>query len=509
MPGNKAFEELFLPNIYDVIIIGGGVVGCMTARFLSRYDLSILVIEKESDIGSGTSAANTALIHPGYDPVPGSLKAKLNVKANPLWDNLSDELKFEFERVGDYVVAIGQEEIPKLDKLMQQGRQNGVSGMRMVSSEEMRRREPLINTGVSAAIFAETGGICDPFMATISAAENAVQNGVQFLLDTELNGFILNGQKITGIQTNRGDFASRWVINAAGLFADEVMHFAQVNPDFKITPRRGEYFILDGADMNIRSVYFPVPTEISKGIMVTTTVHGNTLLGPNAEDIQDKSGADNSSSGMQEVLTGAKKLVPSIQMRSIIATFAGLRASGNASCKTAGVDYGHDFLIEIPKEVPNLVNLAGIESPGLTSAPAIAMMAIDLIKDAGEKFVEKKEWDPVRKLRLRFRHLSVKQQQKLIEKDDRYGRVICRCENITEGEIVAEIHSPIPARTYDAIKRRTWLGTGRCQGAFDMPRVIAILARELRISPLMATKKGSDSQFLFRETKQVEEGDGN
>ena len=219
--------------------------------------------------------------------------------------------------------------------------------------------------------------------------------------------------------------------------------------------------------------------------------------------------ANNTINGMQEVMAGAQKLVPSINPRSIIATFSGLRASGNAPCQTAGVDYQHDFLIEIAKEKPNLVNLAGIESPGLTAAPVIAQMVIDMMKEAGEKFVEKKNWNPIRPARPRFRHLSRKQQQELIEKDSRYGRVICRCENITEGEIVAEIHSAIPARTYDAIKRRTWLGTGRCQGGFDLPRVTAILARELGISPLDVTKKGDESRFLTRQTKQTEAGNGN
>ncbi len=498
-----------MSQFFDIIIIGGGVAGCMAARYLSRHELSILLIEKEADICSGTSAANTALIHPGYDPLPGSLKAKLNVAANPLWDNLAGELNIEFKRAGDYVVAIGAEEISQLAELMHQGRQNGVAGMHILSADEMRKREPLINPSVSGAIFAETGGMCDPFMATVAAAENAVQNGMQIAIETKFENFLFEGQKIIGVHTNRGDFTCRWVINAAGLFSDEVMHQAGVHPEFRITPRRGEYFILDSADMNIRSVYFPVPSETSKGILVTTTVHGNTLLGPNAEDIHDKLNTENTSSGMQEVLDGAQKLVPSINPRSIIATFSGLRAGGNAPCQTAGVDYQHDFLVEISREKPNLVNLAGIESPGLTSAPAIALMVIDLMRDAGEKFTEKKNWNPIRPARMRFRHLSRKQQQELIEKDNRYGRVICRCENITEGEIVAEIHSPIPARTYDAIKRRTWLGTGRCQGGFDLPRVTAILARELGISPLEVTKKGDESRFLTRETKQTEAGNGN
>jgi glycerol-3-phosphate dehydrogenase len=293
-------------------------------------------------------------------------------------------------------------------------------------------------------------------------------------------------------------------VNAAGLYADEVMHKAGVRPEFNITPRRGEYFILDRMDMTIHTVVFPVPTAISKGILVAATVHENTLIGPNAQEIEHKENKANSSEGMQEVMTGAQKLFPSISPRSVIAQFAGLRAGGNASCEDASVNYHSDFIIEISQNVQGLINLGGIESPGLSCAPAIAQRVVELLKDAGEKLVEKKAWNPTRLARPRFRHLDNEQRKALIKKDERYGRVVCRCENVTEGEIAAEIHAPVPARTYDALKRRTWLGTGRCQGGFDLPRVTAILARELSISPLDITKKGTGSEFLARPTKAVE-----
>jgi glycerol-3-phosphate dehydrogenase len=500
-----------LSDSYDILIIGSGVVGCMVARFLSRYQLNILLIDKESDVGSATSAANTALVHAGYDAIPGSLKAKMNTAANPMWDNLASELQFPYEHCGDYVVAVGQDELPRLDELIQRGKKNGTPGMRLISSEEMRKREPNINPLVSGAIWASTSSMCDPFGVTLAAAENAVMNGVQVALNTAFEDFITEGNRIIGIHTNRGDFRSRWVVNAAGLFADEVMHKAGVRSEFKITPRKGEYFILDRADFSVSNVLFPVPTDISKGILVTTSVHGNTILGPNAQDIDDKEDCNNTQPGMDEVFEGAKKLTPAINPKHIIAVFAGLRAGGNAPCQTSGVDYQHDFIIEIPKEVQGLVNLGGIESPGLTSAPAIAELVIELLKDAGEPLKEKREWNPIRPARPCFRHLSHTERQALIEKDARYGRVVCRCENITEGEIVAEIRSLIPARTYDipahtydALKRRTWLGTGRCQGGFDMPRVTEILARELGISPLEVSKKGKGSEFLRRPTKESE-----
>jgi glycerol-3-phosphate dehydrogenase len=498
-----------MPQTYDVIIIGGGIIGSMIARYLSRYQLSILLIERETDICMGTTAGNSAFVHAGYDPVPGSLKAFTNVEGNALYEQLSEELGFDFERNGDYVVAIGNEDIPALERLMEQGKKNGVPGLEMIPGEELLRREPLINPEAVLAMWAPSGGTCDPFGANIAACENAIQNGVQVMLETEFLDFLCEGSRITGIRTNRGNFASRWVINAAGLYGDDVMHKAGVRPEFKIQPRRGEYYVLDEAEIKLKPCFFPTPSAAGKGILVAGTVHGNVIIGPNAEVIDDKEDRAVTAAGLQEIICGAKKLVPSLTLRPVISLFAGLRAYGNAACETPGVDYGHDFILEIPKNVQGLVNLGGIESPGLTAAPAIALRIIDLLKDAGEKLVENRDWNPVRERRPRFRHLSMDERAELIRRDERYGRVVCRCETVTEGEIVAEIHAPLPARTYDAIKRRTWLGTGRCLGGFDLPRVVDILARELDISPLEVSKKGPGSEFLRGTTKPgMFEGEG-
>lgn len=488
---------------YDVIIIGAGIIGCMIARFLSRYKLDILLIEKEADVCMGATAANTAIIHAGYDPVPGSLKAEMNVKGNKMWDTLAGELNIPFERRGDYVVAIGEEEFPKLEELMKQGIQNGVPGLVLLSGDEVRRREPNINPKVSGALWAPTGGIADPFAAAVAAAENAVMNGVTIMFETVFQDFIMDGNKIVGIKTNRGDFASRWVINAAGLYSDDVMHKAGVRPEFRITPRKGEYYVFDRAEITINNVLFPVPTPVTKGILVTTTIHGNTIIGPNAKDIQDKEDRSVTREGLEEVWNGALKLVPKLELKHVIAVFAGLRAGGNAPSPNPNIKYNHDYVIEIPSNVKGFVNLGGIESPGLVSSPAIATRVIELLKDAGEKLEEKKDWDPIRPARPRFRDLSKEEQRILVQNDPRYGRIVCRCESVTEGEIVAEIHAPVPAKTYDAIKRRTWLGTGRCQGGFDTPRVVEILARELGVSPTQITKKGPGSEFLKRRTKDV------
>lgn len=488
---------------YDFLIVGAGVVGSMIARWLSRYQANILLIDKEVDLGMGATAANSAIVHPGYDPEPGSLKALTNVRANPMWDQLAAELNFAFARPGDFVVAIGKDELPAVEKLYQQGIKNGVPGMKLISGAEMREQEPLINPEVSGALWASTGGTCDPFQVTVAAAENAVMNGVKVLLETEFQDFLMEGSRVIGVRTNRGDFLARWVINAAGINSDTVMHKAGVRPEFEIKPRKGEYFVLDSAEIQTRHIYFPVPTEKGKGILVTNTVHGNTIVGPNANVIDDKEDTSSTKEGLDEIAEGARKLIPSINLRAVIATFVGLRPMGNARSMDPSVDYGNDFVIEIPQQVQGLVNLGGIESPGLTAAPAIAEMVVELLKDAGEKLIEKKSWNPIRPVRPRYRNMTHAERQALCEIDPAYGRVICRCENVTEGEIVREIHAAIPATTYDAIKRRTWLGTGRCQGGFDMSRVVAILSRELGISPLEVTKRGLGSEFLFRQTKEL------
>lgn len=489
---------------YDFLVIGGGVVGCMIARWLSKYEGSVLLIDKESDLCMGSSSANTAIVHAGYDPLPGSLKAQMNVKGNVMWDQLAGELNFPFERRGDYVVAIGDDELPALDTLMAQGKKNGVPGMIMLDGAQVRAREKNINPEVSGALWASTGGICDPFAVCIAAGENAAMNGVKVQLNTAFEDFLWEGNRIVGIRTNRGDIYARWVINSAGLYSDEVMHKAGVRPEFFIKARRGEYFVFDRAEIQIDNVLFPVPSSKGKGILVTTTLHGNTILGPNANIIEDKEDNSTTKEGLDELAEGAKKLIPSLNIRYSIANFAGMRPMGNGPTKTPGLVYNNDYIIEIPEKVQGLVNLGGIESPGLTSSPAIAEMVIDMLKDAGEKLVEKKDWDPIRLARPRFRDMSHKDRQLLVEMDPSYGRIICRCENVTEGEILAEMRSPVPARTYDAIKRRTWLGTGRCQGGFDMPRVVNIMARELNVPLTEITKRGDGSQYLFRETKQVE-----
>ena len=494
-----------MTSTYDVIIIGAGIVGAMAARFLSQFKLKILLIEKDSDVGMGASSANSALVHAGYDAMPGTNKALTNLRAVEMWPRLSQDLGIPYDRCGDYVVAVNDEELAVLQDLYQRGLANDVPGIALISGEAMRQREPLIRPDAIGALWAPTGGMGDPFAATVAAAENAVMNGVELQLNTAFESFIMEGGTITGVRTSRGDFSCRWVVNAAGLYADDVMHAAGVRPEFHIRPRRGEYVILDKADFQLTqpTILFPTPTEKGKGILVASTLHGNVIVGPNANFVDSKENKDITREGIQEIWSGGSKLVPAISRRNIIAEFAGLRATGNAPTPNPEIDYNQDFIIEIPDSVKGLVNLGGIESPGFTAAPAIAERVIELLRGSGEHLEKKADWNPVRTPRPVFRHLDRDKQAALIAQDPAYGRIVCRCENVTEGEIRAEIHAPIPAVTYDALKRRTWLGTGRCQGGFDMPRVVAILAEELGVAPEAVTKKGQGSQFLFRRTKDV------
>jgi glycerol-3-phosphate dehydrogenase len=477
---------------YDIIIIGSGIVGSLTARYLSRYELDILVIEKEVDVGMCPSSANSAIIHAGYDPKPGTLKAEMNVRGNMLWHGLAPELGVVFSKTGSLVAAVEDEEMRMISELYERGIENGVPGLAIINKEELLKREPLINPEVKAALWAPSAAVLDPFGAVLAAAENAVANGVSYMFETKFESFVFEGKKITGVKTDKGEFACRWAINSAGLFSDEVAHAAGIMKDFKIVPRKGSYLIFDPSKITLNNVIFPVPSGKGKGILASTTTHGNVLIGPNNEECSGKDDAATSKEGLDEVFKGAKKLVPSLDLKNVIAQYTGIRATDGEK---------KDFIIETPREVQGLVNLCGIDSPGFASAPAIAMEVIELLKEAGEKLNEKTGWNPVRKPFPHFHRLSLEEKAALVKSNPAYGRIVCRCEEITEGEVLDAIHSPVPARSYDGIKRRTWLGTGRCQGAFDYPRVIQLLAKELGIPETEVTKKGKGSELVFRRTK--------
>lgn len=462
----------------DVIIIGAGVSGCAIARELSRYQLDICVLERESDICEGTSKANSGIVHGGFDAKPGTLKAKLNVLGNSMMDEMSKKLDFEFKRNGSMVVCQNEMGIPALEKLLEQGKENGVKGMKILKREQALELEPNLADGVYAVLHIPSGGIVCPFGMNIAYAENAAQNGVEFKLGTEVQLIERVGQDYR-IQTNQGVFETKYVINAAGVYAD-VFHNMVSELKIHITPRRGDYCLLDktAGDL-VRHTIFQLPTEKGKGVLVTPTIHGNLLLGPTAIDIEDKEATATTAKGLQEVLEKCTKSVKNIPFKQVITSFAGLRAHE---------EHG-EFIIGEVEDAKGFIDVAGIESPGLTSAPAIGIYVRDILAEKME-LKEKEIFVEERKGIVRFLDLPKEEQNRLLQENQAYGQIVCRCEQITEGEILDAIHRPLGATTLDGVKRRTRAGMGRCQAGFCTPKVMEILARELHLELKDIRKNG-------------------
>ena len=462
----------------DVIIIGAGVSGCAIARELSRYQLDICVLERESDICEGTSKANSGIVHGGFDAKPGTLKAKLNVLGNSMMDEMSKKLDFEFKRNGSMVVCQNEMGIPALEKLLEQGKENGVKGMKILKREQALELEPNLADGVYAVLYIPSGGIVCPFGMNIAYAENAAQNGVEFKLGTEVQLIERVGQDYR-IQTNQGVFETKYVINAAGVYAD-VFHNMVSELKIHIMPRRGDYCLLDktAGDL-VRHTIFQLPTEKGKGVLVTPTIHGNLLLGPTAIDIEDKEATATTAKGLHEVLEKCTKSVKNIPFKQVITSFAGLRAHE---------EHG-EFIIGEVEDAKGFIDVAGIESPGLTSAPAIGIYVRDILAEKME-LKEKENFVEERKGIVRFLDLPKEEQNRLLQKNQAYGQIVCRCEQITEGEILDAIHRPLGATTLDGVKRRTRAGMGRCQAGFCTPKVMEILARELHLELKDIRKNG-------------------
>lgn len=466
--------------MYDVIIIGAGVTGCAIAWQLSKYNLSTIVLEKCSDVCEGTSKANSGIVHAGFDAVPGTMKAKMNVRGNEMIRELADEIGFAFKQTGAIVLCFDESDRDKLNDLYERGQANGVTGLEILDGDSARKLEPSLSKEVKFALYANTSGIVCPFEMTIAFAEVALSNGVKFKLNTEVIG-VERAESGFIVDTSNKQFEGKIVINAAGVYADTI-HNMVCDNKIKITPRRGEYFLLDKEAGNlVGRTIFQLPTKLGKGVLVTPTVHGNLLVGPSAESLNDKENTATTS----EVLAGIKEKaglsVEGIPFNKAITTFSGLRASGET----------HDFIIE-ESEVKGFIDVAGIESPGLTSAPAIGEYVAGIVKaiweteistgnQEGIKLVKKSDYIDKRSGILHFAELLRDEQNELIKTDSSYGNIVCRCESVTEGEIRNAIKRPLGARTLDGVKRRTRAGMGRCQAGFCTPKVMAILSEELGI----------------------------
>lgn len=475
--------------MYDVIIIGAGVSGSAVARELSRYKIKVGVLEKEEDVCSGTSKANSGIVHAGYDAAEGSLMAKLNVRGNEMMEALARDLDIPFKRTGSLVICLHEEDRPQLQVLYERGGRNGVPGLRILEREELKDMEPNISDEACAALYAPTAGIICPFELNIAMAENAAMNGVEFRFNTEVQD-LKPTEKGWEIHTSQGVCETRYVVNAAGVYAD-VFHNIVSKNKIHITPRRGDYCLLDkSAGSHVGRTIFALPGKYGKGVLITPTVHGNLLVGPTAVDIEDKEGTNTTKEGLDEIIKKAGMNIKNLPMKQVITSFAGLRAHEDS----------HEFLIGEVEDARGFIDCAGIESPGLTSSPAIGEMVGNLLRDK-MNLEEKEDFISIRKGVLNPDTLDREQRNLLIQEKPEYGNIVCRCEMITEGEIIDAIQRPLGARSLDGVKKRTRVGMGRCQTGFCSPKTMEILARELHIPISEVTKSGGDSGIIRGRNK--------
>lgn len=472
---------------YDVVVIGGGVIGCAVARELSRYQLKICVVERAEDVCSGTSKANSAIVHGGFDAEPGTLKAKFNILGSRMMEELSKELDFDYRRNGSLVLCFTEEDKPALQALYDKGVQNGVERMSIISGDEVRNMEPKIEDTIVAALHVPSGGIVCPFGMTIALAENACENGVEFRFLTEVKNIEKEAEGYR-IVTNQGELTAPCVVNAAGVYAD-VIHNWVSEKKLHITARKGDYCLLDEEAGNLVShTIFQLPTRMGKGVLVSPTVHGNLLTGPTATDVENKEQTATAAEELDSLMCRATLSVKNIPFRQVITSFAGLRAHED----------GDDFVIGEAEDAPGFFDAAGIESPGLSSAPAIGSWLAERVAE-NRKAARKEKWNGTRKGIVRPERLSREKRAELIRQNPAYGTIICRCEGISEGEIVDAITRTLGAKSLDGIKRRVRQGMGRCQAGFCTPRTMEILARELGIRMEEVCKNVPGSEMLKGE----------
>lgn len=478
--------------MYHVTIIGAGIVGCAIARELAKFKIKTIIVDKENDVANGTTKANSAIVHSGYDPKPGTLKARTNVQGNALYQELCKELEVPFKKIGSLVLAMEEQDMGVLQTLKEQGEVNGVPSLEIISKERVKEMEPNLTDNVISALYAPTAGIVGPWELAIALAENAVDNGVELLLNSPVTSIVKNH---SGFIVNAGKrvIITKYIINCAGLFADSINNMVN-EPYFRILPNKGEYNLFDkSVGEYVNKVIFQTPTKTSKGIVVLPTVHGNLLIGPTTEAIEDPEDLNTTLNGLGLLREKSLEILPNFPNSTVITSFTGLRAK---------VDQDHrDFIIEESKDSKGFINVAAIDSPGLTAAPAIAKMVVEMLLENLKNVEVNGDFNPRRRPPIHFIDLSNEQKAEMIKKDPRFGRVICRCENITEGEIVDMINRNAGATSVDAVKRRARAGSGRCQGGFCGPRVMEILAKELKIHITSVVKDSKKSYILTGATK--------
>ncbi len=479
--------------MYDIAIIGAGVIGCSIARELSRYELNTIIIEKNNDVAAGTTKANSAIVHAGYDAPVDSLKGKLNVRGNEMYYEVCSELNVPFKRIGSYVIALNDEDMKTIRSLYENGTKLGINDMKIIDGDEVRKNEPNLNDNIIGALYAPSAGIVESWELAIANAENAMDNGVEL----KLNFLVSNIEKeenIFKISDGNEVIESEMVINVAGVFADDIYNLV-ADSHFEIHPRKGQYYLLDKKvkDM-VKHIIFQCPTKLGKGVVVTPTVDENILLGPTSEnlDISEKNNVSTTFEGLNFVREKVLNTTSKVMYKDVITSFAGLRAEPSTG----------DFIIEESDQVEKFINVAGIKSPGLSSAPAIAEYVVILVKNSLGEIKENLTFNPIRRKRVKFNELSDTQKNELIKENPKYGNIVCRCETITEAEIVDAIHRNAGGNSINGIKRRCRPGAGRCQGGFCGPKVLEILSRELNISPEEVVLENIGSEILTGRTKE-------
>lgn len=467
---------------YDVLIVGGGIIGCAIARQLSRYHLRVALCEKEAEVGFGTTKANSGIIHGGHHASPETLKGKLEWEGNRGWDRLCAELGFGFRRIGELTVALNQEQLPVLERLLHHATVKNIPGVERWDRERVLREEPALTPSVVAAVYAPTTGVINPYEACYGLVESARLNGIDLYLDCPVCGLHSDANMWT-VSTPKGPLYARFVVNAAGLFADTIAGLAGAGT-FTIRPRKGEEYLLDRRLKGlVRRVIFPCPTQVSKGILIIPTYDGTIMVGPTAEGVDSKDDLATSMAGSETIFGAVRQLVPGISDKDVIAQFAGLRAPADTE----------DFIIG-PTTKRGFINVAGIQSPGLTAAPAIADMVVKILGDEGLAMTERDDFVPDLPRAVHFAGLDTMEQMALTRRDPRYRRIVCRCEFVTEGEVLDAIERG--ATTLDGIKFRTRAGMGRCQGGFCTTRCLELLAGSLDIPLTQVTKRGGDSWLV-------------
>lgn len=469
----------------DVVIIGAGAVGCAIARELSKYKKKVLVVDKRDDIGGDASKSNSAIIHTGYDASPGTLESQLVVAANPMYDQICKDLDVPFRRIGAILPAFTEEQYEKLPAIKEKAFKNHVYDVEYLSREQILEKEPELNPEVLGGLYIPRESIIDPFILVQALAENANENGVDFLLNTEVTDIRVEDGQVKEVVTTNGTIQTDFVVNAAALHCDDIAAMVG-KADYKVVARRGQFYILDkNTSCKVQNIVLPIPTKITKGKLMTPTIHGNMLVGPTAEDLLDKVDVSTTKDGLDSIYEDVRKMIPRVNVRDTITQYSGLRPNRNPE----------GLHVDVYDDLKGYVNLSGVRSTGLTLSVAMGKYVVEKLKEIGCDLVFRDDFKKTRKGIPRFHELSLEQQEALIQEDPLYGTIVCRCETITEGEIVNAIRRPLGARTVDAVKRRVRAGMGRCQGGFCGPKVIEILARELQV-PVEEINKNLPGSYM-------------